>query len=282
MRTYAGIPEEFATFENSRVVLQSVPYDGTSTWGKGADKGPEAFLKASENMELYDIPTDSEVYKKGVFLADALDGFSTPEEMVNKVYNSVTGFLQKQKFVTLFGGEHSISIGSIRAFNENFDKLTVLQIDAHADLRPEYEGTPFNHACAVYEASQKTNLLQVGIRSMDVSEKEFIKEKNVWFMHDIYKDDDWISEVVKRCTNNVYVTIDLDAFDIGLMPSTGTPEPGGLKYFTVWNLIRKLAKKKKVVGFDIVELAANPHNKAPDFLAAKLYYQMLSLIFKKQ
>lgn len=282
MRTFAGIPEKYASLDGSEIVLQAVPYDGTSTWGKGADKGPEAFLKAAENMELYDIITDSEVYKKGVYLAPPLESFDSPEDMVNSVHQTVGSFLKKKKFVTLFGGEHSISIGSIRAFREEFDDLTVVQVDAHADLRPEYEGTPYNHACALAEASKTTNLLQVGIRSMDSSEVPHMNKKKVYFMHDIYSDEDWIKDVVKQCTKKVYITIDLDAFDIGLMPSTGTPEPGGLQYYTVLKLIKQIAKKHRIVGFDIVELAPNPNNQAPDFLAAKLYYQILSLIFNKK
>lgn len=170
-KTYAGIPEQFSKIETSKIVLIPVPYDGTSTWQKGADKGPEAFLKASENMELYDIETDTEVYKNGIFLADAITEKTSPESMVDAVHEITKSYIKKNKFVTLFGGEHSISIGSIRAFNECFNNLTVVQIDAHADLRKEYEGSKCNHACAVYEASQNTNLIQVGIRSMDSIEK---------------------------------------------------------------------------------------------------------------
>jgi agmatinase len=169
-KTYAGIEEQYAKLDSSKIVLILVPYDSTSTWQKGADKGPEAFLNASENMELYDIETETEVYKQGVFLADAITENSSPEKMVDDVHETVKKYIKRNKFVTTFGGEHSISIGAIRAFNECFDDLTVLQIDAHADMRREYQGSKYNHACAVYEASQTTNLIQVGIRSMDVME----------------------------------------------------------------------------------------------------------------
>lgn len=282
MNTFAGIPEKYGQYGTSKVVLQPIPYDGTSTWGKGADKGPDAFLEAAKNMELYDIITDSEVYKKGIHLAPPIADFDSPEDMVSEVYKKVKAYLNDNKFTTIFGGEHSVSIGSIRAFREKYDDLTVLQIDAHADLRPEYEGTPYNHACAVAEASRTTNLLQVGIRSMDSSEVEHMDKKKVYFMHDIYNDESWMKKVAKQCTKQVYITVDLDAFDIGLMPSTGTPEPGGLNYFAVIHLVKKIARKCNIVGFDIVELAPNPNNHAPDYLAAKLYYQMLSLIFDKK
>ncbi len=140
-KTYAGIPEELAKLETAKIVLIPVPYDGTSTWQKGADKGPDAFLNASENMELYDIETDTEVYKQGVYLADPVAENSSPEAMVDAVHEATKKYIKKNKFVTVFGGEHSISIGTIRAFNEMFDDITVLHIDAHADLRESYEGS---------------------------------------------------------------------------------------------------------------------------------------------
>ncbi len=174
---YAGIPDEYAGLENASIVLIPVPYDGTSTWQKGADRGPSAFLDASRNMELYDIETDSEIYHHGIHLAASITENSSPEAMVEAVHAATKKFIKKNKFVTLFGGEHSVSIGSIRAFNECFDNLTVLHIDAHADLRESYDGTKYNHACAVHEASQSTNLVQVGIRSMDVIEKTFMDEE---------------------------------------------------------------------------------------------------------
>lgn len=276
---YAGIPDEFAQLDSSNIVLIPVPYDGTSTWGKGADKGPDAFLEASANMELYDIETDSEVYQEGVYLADAVTENASPEKMVDAVHQTTKKFIDQGKFVTLFGGEHSISIGSIRAFQESFENLTVLQIDAHADLRPEYEGTACNHACAVYEASKTTNLIQVGIRSMDISEKDHMNEENVFFAHKLDEEFDWMRKVVKKCTDNVFVTIDLDCFDSSIMPSTGTPEPGGMNWDQVTKLLKKVAKKKNIVGFDIVELCPNKINRAPDFLAAKLYYKFLSYVF---
>lgn len=276
---YAGIPDEFAQLEKAKVVLIPVPYDGTSTWGKGADKGPEAFLKASENMELYDIETDTEVYQQGVFLADAIEEDSSPEAMVNAVHKTTKEYIKKNKFVTVFGGEHSISIGTIRAFNECFDNLTVLHIDAHADLRKSYDGTNFNHACAVHEASQTTNLIQVGIRSMDAIEKTFMDEEKTFFAHDMVADDYWTDKVVDLMTDNVFITLDLDALDPSIMPSTGTPEPGGLFYYEILEFLKQVFQDKNVVGFDIVELCPNEVDKSSDFLAAKLYYKMLSYKF---
>ncbi|WP_282048984.1 agmatinase [Maribacter aquivivus] len=281
-KNYAGISDEFAQLEKSKIILIPVPYDGTSTWGKGADKGPEAFLEASENMELYDIETDSEVYRQGIHLTDPITENSSPEAMVNEVHAVTKDFIKRNKFVTLFGGEHSISIGSIRAFNECFDNLTVLQIDAHADLRESYEGTKYNHACAVYEASQTTNLVQVGIRSMDVIEKTVMDEEKTFFAHDMVADEYWTDKVVEAMTENVFITFDLDAFDPSIMPSTGTPEPGGLLWYETMEFLKQVFEEKNVVGFDIVELCPNKNDKSSDFLAAKLYYKMLSYKFAGQ
>ncbi|MDT0687524.1 agmatinase [Autumnicola psychrophila] len=277
-KNYAGIPDKYARIDDAKVVLIPVPYDGTSTWQKGADKGPDAFLEASENMELYDIETRSEVYKKGVYLAPPVTEDSSPEKMVEAVYKTTKNYIKQDKFVTLFGGEHSISIGSIRAFNEAFEELTVVQFDAHADLRPEYEGSKCNHACAVHEASKTTNLVQIGIRSMDISETDHMDENQVYFAHDLY--EDWQEDAIGQMTPNVFITIDLDAFDPSILPSTGTPEPGGLFWYETLEFLKTMFKKKNVVGFDIVELNPNKSDKSSDFLAAKLYYKMLSYKFK--
>lgn len=280
-KTYAGIPEQYAKLDRSEIVLIPVPYDGTSSWQKGADKGFEAFLEASKNMELYDIETNSEVYKKGVFIAEFIDENTTPEAMVEQVHKTVKKYIQKNKFVTVFGGEHSISIGTIRAFKDSFKNLTVLHLDAHADLRDTYEGATCNHACAVYEASKTTNLIQVGIRSMDSSERDAMNTDKVFFAEQMIYDDSWPDRAIELMTDQVFITFDVDVFDHSIMPSTGTPEPGGLLWNETIEFLKKVFKEKEVVGFDIVELCPNPTNKAPDFMIAKLYYKMLSYKFSK-
>lgn len=281
-KTYADIPEKFAQLNTAKIVLIPVPYDGTSTWKKGADKGPEAFLEASENMELYDIETESEVYRQGVYLAEPITENSTPESMVDAVHALTKSYIQKNKFVTLFGGEHSISIGSIRAFNESFDNLTVLHIDAHADLRKEYLGSTCNHACAVYEASKTTNLVQVGIRSMDKSELLAMDTEKVFFAHEMAQDDFWMDNVIELLGENVFITFDLDALDPSILPATGTPEPGGLFWYETLEFLKQVFTEKNVVGFDIVELCPNDNHPASNFLAAKLYYKMLSYKFMNE
>jgi agmatinase len=278
-KTYAGIPQKYGNLSTSKIVIIPVPYDGTSTWQKGADIGPQAFLDASENMELYDIETESEVYKEGIFLADAITENSSPEAMVEEVHQISKKYINRNKFVTAFGGEHSISIGTIRAFSERFDNLTVLHIDAHADLRKEYKGSKCNHACAVYEANQNTNLVQVGIRSMDISEKRTMNRDKVFFAQDMAVSADWMEDVVDQLTKNVFITFDLDALDPSIMPSTGTPEPGGLLYYETLEFLKLVFDQKNVVGFDMVELCPNKNEKSSDFLAAKLFYKMLSYKF---
>ncbi len=280
-KTFGGIPQEYAQLEKANIVLIPVPYDGTSTWGKGADKGPEAFLEAAENMELYDIETESEVYLEGVYLAPAIVENSSPEAMVDAVHKITKEYIKRNKFVTLFGGEHSISIGSIRAFNECFDNLSVLHIDAHADLRASYLGTSCNHACAVHEASHTTNLVQVGIRSMDESENAYMNPDKTFFAHEMAQDDYWSDKVLDSLTDNVFITFDLDAFDPSILPATGTPEPGGLLWYETLSFLREVFEEKNVVGFDIVELCPNGNSKASEFAAAKLYYKMLSYQFNK-
>lgn len=279
MRNFAGIEDKYCNKETASVLLQPILYDGTCTWGKGADKALEAFLDAAENMELYDIETDSEVYKKGIYLKDAISENQSPEAVYNKVYQTTKELLNTHQFLTFLGGEHSISIGIIKAFYEKYKELTVLQLDAHADLRESYNGSSYNHACALYDARKNTNLIQVGIRSMDVSEKALIQKEKCFFAHQMHHNNQWMNDSIEQMSDNVYITLDVDVMDPSIMPSTGTPEPGGLDWHTLTLYLKKVFKNKNVVGFDIVELAPNPCNKAPDFLVAKLYYKMLSYQF---
>lgn len=282
MRIFADVEEKYGQYETAKIVLIPVPYDGTSTWLKGADKGPDAFLDAADNMEIYDIETQCEPYKIGVYLDEPVDENSSPEAMTDAVQQRVAQYLNDHKFVTLFGGEHSISIGSIRAFGDKFKDLTVLQLDAHTDLRPEYNGSKYNHACAVFEANEKHHLVQVGIRSMDVEEVQYLKRENVFFAHEIAENANWIEDVYNNLGDNpIYITIDLDAFDPSICPSTGTPEPGGLEWYPTLKLLKKVIQTKNVVGFDIVELMPNENEKSSDFLAAKLYYKMLAYLYTK-
>ena len=277
---FAGIDDLFCAIDSAAVLLQPVLYDGTSTWGKGADKGFDAFAEAAENMELYDIETDSEVYKRGVHVLPPLTGFETPEQMFNSVYRKTNDLLDSGKFVTLFGGEHSISIGAMKAVYEKHPDVSVLQIDAHADLRPEYMGSPYNHACAVHDVSQNAHLVQVGIRSMDRTELDYMDEDHCFFAQDLDGEGLWMDEAISLLHDTVYITFDLDAFDPSVLPGTGTPEPGGLGWYEVLSFLKRVFMRRNVVGFDIVELAPIEGNRVSEFVAAKLYYKMLSYKFE--
>ena len=273
---FADLPEAYSSLEKAKVVILPVPYDGTSTWLKGADKGPSAIIEASNHMELYDIETDSQVYRKGIFTAEPVDVDLLPEQMVEIVHKKVEDYIDKEKFVIVIGGEHSVSIGSAKAHIEKYSDVTVLQLDAHSDLRNEYEGSKYNHACVMARIAEMCPLVQVGLRSMDISEKEFLDENRVFFAENVHKCDNWIEKVKSKLSEKVYITIDLDVFDPSIMPSTGTPEPGGLFWYDILMLLKEIFDDKEVVGFDVVELCPDERNKAPDFLAAKLIYKLLS------
>lgn len=278
-KTFGGIEEEYAGFEQSKVLLQSIPYDGTSTWGKGADRGFPAFLNAAENMELYDIETDSEVFLHGIHLVPPIQENGSPEAVFEAVYSSTRSLLKTGKFLTFIGGEHSVSIGIIKAHYESIKELTVVQLDAHADLRPSYLGTPYNHACALYDASRNTNLIQVGIRSMDSSELEFLNKEKCYFAQNIMDSEDWMDRAIAQMGQKVYITFDLDGFDPSILPGTGTPEPGGLGWYQTLRFLKRIFSEREVVGFDLVELAPLLNDRRSEFLVAKLYYKMLSYKF---
>lgn len=277
---FGALPPEYSDAADAKIVVVPVPYDGTSTWVKGADKGPQAIIEASVNLEFYDIETDSEVYRRGIFTDSAVDAGPSPDRMVTAVEQRVRQHLANEKFTVVIGGEHSVSIGPARAHADHFADVTVLQLDAHSDLRAEYEGSRLNHACVMARIKEHGPIVQVGIRSMDISEKPFLDPDRVFFAQNIVGRTDWIEKVVAKLTERVYVTIDLDVFDPAIMPATGTPEPGGLLWYEVLALLRRVCRERTVVGFDVVELCPVEGNWASDFLAAKLIYQLLSYKFE--
>ncbi|MDY0199989.1 MAG: agmatinase [Tenuifilaceae bacterium] len=278
---FGDIPDEFCNEETSKIVVLPIPYDGTSTWVKGSDKGPEALLEASANMELFDIETNTEVYLQGIYTAPAILEDSSPEAMVKVAEQQTLAYLKKGKFVVTVGGEHSVSIGPIQAYAKQFQNLTVLQVDAHADLRDSYEGSKNNHACVMARAQDVCPIVQVGIRSMDVGENDRLDPNRVFWAHKIMDNDDWMDQAIDLLTEDVYLTIDLDGLDPSILPSTGTPEPGGLMWYQTLRFLRKMIERKNLVGLDIVELCPNPLEKSSDFAASKLLYKILSYKFAK-
>ncbi|HEV8051446.1 MAG TPA: agmatinase [Parachlamydiaceae bacterium] len=277
---FAGLPDPYGSEEFAKIVILPVPFDKTTTYQKGSDLGPEALIEASRNMELYDIETDSKVYLHGIYTAKSHNSESS-EEMLDDTYNKTKALLAKDKFVVVVGGEHAISYAPIKAHAEHFGKLTVLQFDAHADLQPAYEGNPWSHASVmarVREIPQVQKSIAVGIRSMSDEELPLLERANTFFAHEL--DGNWIDKVLEKLEGPVYITFDLDAFDCSLMPSTGTPEPGGLLWNQAMGLLKRVFEEKNVVGCDVVELCPNPFNLAPDYVAAKLIYKILSYKFK--
>ncbi|MCX5807690.1 MAG: agmatinase [Proteobacteria bacterium] len=276
--SFCGLPNNGNDYERASIVILPIPFDKTSTWLKGTDKGPSAIIEASVYLELYDIETDSEVFRKGIYTAKPIRSASS-SALIKKSDSAVSKYLKENKLVVTLGGEHSVSIGVIKSHARHYKDLSILHLDAHTDSRDSYEGTPYNHACIIARVREfARNIVSVGIRSMDISERPGIDNKRMFFAHNIYDSDKWVSNVISLLTDNVYITIDLDVFDPGIMPSTGTPEPGGLGWYQVMKLLFDVSKSKQIVGFDVVELCPSSC-KAPDFLAAKLIYTLLSYIY---
>ncbi|MFH1221462.1 MAG: agmatinase [Candidatus Micrarchaeota archaeon] len=276
---FGGLPKEYASYGKAKIVVLPLPFDKTSTWGKGADKGPKAIIEASRNMELYDIETATEVYEQGIFTDKPLNA-ATAEKLAAVSHAKVKSLLADDKFVVCLGGEHSISAGPLKAHVERYPDMSVLHLDAHSDRRDSYLGSKYNHACIMARAQDMCKTcVSVGIRSMDSTELQRARRDRIFYAHELTAD--WIPRVVASLTKDVYITIDLDVFDPGVMPSTGTPEPGGLSWQQVNSLMNAVSKSKNIVGLDVVELAPGKFNKAPDFLAAKLIYRILSQKFSR-
>ena len=263
-------------YAQARFAVLPLPFDGTSTWLKGTDAGPDAVLAASANMELYDVETDSEPWRKGIVTMAPVAAQDSPEAMVAAVREVALDLIGDGKAVVGVGGEHTVSVGLIQAHREHYPGLTVLQLDAHADTRDEYGGSRYSHACVMARVAEICDYVQVGVRSMDAAEKGKLNRRRTFFAHEITRNVAWVDDVVALLNGPVYVTVDLDVLDPGEMPSTGTPEPGGLSYREITKLLAAVCREQRVVGFDVVELMPNAHNKAPDFLAARLIYQMMA------
>jgi len=281
---FGGLPDAFATLEQAAIAVLPIPFDQTTTYGQGADLGPAALIEASRNLELYDIETESEVFRRGIYTAPPIEA-NDSAAMLTAAYERTLQYLKMGKFVVSLGGEHAVSAAPIRAHAEYFGKICVLQFDVHADLAFAYEGNPYSHASVmarVREIKEVERCVSAGIRSMSSEELGALERENTFFAHTIHEDERWIDKMLERLTDPVYITFDLDAFDSSLMPSTGTPEPGGLFWHQATRALKAVAQKRTIIGLDIVELCPSPQMKAPDFLAAKLLYKLLSYIFERK
>lgn len=282
---FGGIDEsEFSDYKTASVLILPVSYEGTVSYGTGTGAGAMAIVDASRNMELYEEETDAEVYKIGIHTLEEFTPHPSPELMVDSLYDRAKEILKSGKFLCMLGGEHSISAPIIKAHAEKFHNMSVLQIDAHADLRDTYDGTPHSHASIMARVVKDLRIpsVQVGIRSISADEVRLLETglpTKIFWAKDIVGRTDWIDDAVDSLTENVYLTIDIDGFDPSLVPTTGTPEPGGLGWYETLNLIRQIARKKRIVGMDLVEYSYVENYDSPAFLCAKLVYKSLAYIF---
>lgn len=283
---FGDLEEDFSAYRTSRAVILPLSYEGTVTYGKGTSYGPKAIIKASQQLELYDEELNQETYRIGIHTLKGIEGETlSPEEMTEAVYQEASRLVKDKKFLVTLGGEHSLSLGLVRALRHRYKDLSVLQLDAHADLRDEYQGTRYNHACIGRRILELVPLTQVGVRSLSREQADYIRSEEklkVFYVSRIVDRRDWIAEVLSSLSPNVYLTFDLDVLDPGIMPAVGTPEPGGLGWYETLNFLRQLTEKKRIVSFDLVELSPQPGNIAPDFLSAKLAYKLLGYIFRSQ
>jgi agmatinase len=281
--TYGGLLPQDSAFERAQVVLLPIPYEQTTTYGTGTKAGPQALIAASRHMELYDEELDYEVYQVGLHTLRELEPVASgPKAMLERITEVTRELLAEEKFVVGLGGEHTISFGLVRAYAERFPGLSVLQFDAHADLRDAYQGTPYNHASVLRRISEIVPAVQVGIRSLSREEATWVKarELRLFYASEVVGAPHIATAISEALTDQVYITICLDGLDPSIMPAVGTPEPGGLGWYDVLRIVRRVAETRHIVGFDVVELFPIPGNLAPDFLAAKLVYKVLGYRFK--
>jgi agmatinase len=280
--TFGGLLPEQSAFERSQVVILPIPYEQTTTYGAGTRDGPRALITASRNLELYDEELDYDVYQVGIHTLRELETqASGPEAMLERITEVARELLRHGKFVVGLGGEHTVSVGLVRAFSERFPGLSVLQFDAHADLRDTYHGTPLNHASVMRRIAELVPTVQVGIRSLSREEADWIRQRGArpFYASQVLQHPEIATTIANALTDHVYITVCLDAFDPSIMPAVGTPEPGGLGWYDVLHIARRVAETHHVLGFDVVELFPIPGNLAPDFLAAKLVYKLLGYRF---
>lgn len=288
-KNFLGIERKYSDYKNSLIAILPVPYEQTTSYGKGTSKGPDAILKASHFVEFFDEETQKELcFEKGITTIEPLnfknDDYKTA---LNKIYKIVYNLLSDNKFVVTLGGEHTISISPIKAHLDFYnDDISILHFDAHSDLRDSYEGTKYSHACFMARVLEFTNkITQVGIRAQCKEEYELIKEKNIntFYSYKIKNGEhgnNWINKIINTLEEKVYITFDVDFLDPSIMPSTGTPEPLGFLYDETLQIMKALSEKRKVIGFDVVELAPKKGLEFPDFLTAKLIYKMLNYFIK--
>lgn len=277
-RNFAAIPQEYADFETSRVVILPIPYDSTTDWKSGTRDGPMAIIDASQQLERYDPELDRELHLVGIHTLPELQPLkSGPEQTVERVCRVASDLVGSGKFVVMLGGEHSLTVGTVKAHAQKFHRLSVLQLDAHTDLRDEYEGTKYSHACVMRRVLEYCPIVQVGIRSLSMEEHQFLAQSQMrpFLAQDTPLDQERLDRIISSLSEEVYITIDLDVLDPSIMPAVGTPQPGGMGWYEVLELLRQVAAKTRIVGFDVVELCPKEGPASSAFLAAKLTYKLI-------
>jgi agmatinase len=275
---FAAVPPPYSVFDRAKVVILPVPYESTTEWRGGARDAPQAIIDASRYLEMYDLELDRETYTVGIHTLPELEVvMSGGEGMIQRVYQIARELVQKGKFVVMLGGEHSLSLATVRAFKETFPQLSVLQFDAHADLRDEYLGTKYGQACVMRRVSELCPIVQVGIRSLCKEEKQFLDANRMtpFYMSTVAEDKDLVSHIAASLSEDVYVTIDVDVFDPSIMPAVGTPEPGGMQWQQVLDILKSIADRKHVVGFDLMEFCPGEGPISCAFTLAKLAYKFI-------
>lgn len=279
---FGGIYPEYSMHDALFVVVP-VPYDLTSTYQPGSRRGPAAIIEASTNMELYDEELKKETYLAGIhtILPLAVEARG-PKYMISVVRKEIAKIVSLNKIPVMLGGEHSISFGAVSALKEKYPKLMVLQLDAHADLRDSYQGSPYSHASVARRISEICPLVQAGIRSMSKEEADFLPKSKVksYSADFALENKKWDETICENLSGDVFISIDLDVFDPSIMPATGTPEPGGMYWKNVLRLLKTVSRSCRIRGFDVVELAPLPGIVAPEFMAAKLIYRLMGYITK--
>ena len=281
VNNFGDVEKEFSDFEKSRVIILPVPYEATTTYGKGTKEGPGAIIDASQNMELYDEETDCEPYKVGIHtLKEFKEGFDSPQKMIKALADRAQGLFSSAKLVIALGGEHTITLGMVEGLRKEEEDFSILIIDAHTDLRNSYEGTKYSHACVSRRLIEKNRIVQVGIRSLCQEEADFIKKENLklFYAKDIVGREEWMKKVISRLSDKIYLSIDLDFLDPSIMPAVGTPEPGGLGWYETLKFLRLLTKEKKILGIDVVELCPASQDIPSSFTAAKLIYKLIAYL----
>jgi agmatinase len=279
---FGGSGAAATDLKRAQALIIPVPFDATTTYHPGTRHGPAAILRASQQLELFDEETCREVFGAGIATLEEVEvEAGSSSSMVTKVHALGKLVLDSGLFPLMLGGEHLLSLGMIQAAASRTDDLSILQLDAHADLRKTYQGTEYSNACVMRLASSYGSLVPVGIRSLSLEEHQWIEEHQtpVFYAADIRKRSGWQEEVVSHLRPQVYVTIDLDVFDPAEMPAVGTPEPGGLHWYEVLELLRLTSHRRHLVGADIMELCPQPGNASPDFFAAKLAFKLLAYRF---